>query len=268
MFSLFFVISVLSTSTPLVAALVCGSNCRFSGQIDNVPIPQCDEIDKPATEQSCRIDITIDYFSNEITGLINSAPPLPTSQSNFAATTSLSIGDVASNIAIRLTCASKDRCDSEFLATVVQSDWLRPQTQAKNLRTNLAYGLFNPSGVRPGDTCSTSQPCSGDGFCSARYQVWARGDPPQYTSACANSTATPSVQWMQLVTQMNSVDSVEYICNLPSCASEQTVTDIFNLIQTNYKLPFDIPTSTTIAMSKTTTSKPNSASSVRLSRVE
>ena len=82
MFSLVFPLLVLSTSLPLIDALVCGTNCTVSGQIGSVPIPRCDEIDKPATEQSCRVHIAIDYFSNEITGYLK--PGLPASHNSIS----------------------------------------------------------------------------------------------------------------------------------------------------------------------------------------
>ena len=268
MLSLVFLFVILSPSASVVPTLICSTNCSFSGQINNVPTPRCNEIDRLTAEQRCRIEITIDYFSNAITGFMNPVLPPPITRPYFDVITSFSLADEESRITIQFTCASKDRCDSEFLAKVVQSDWLTPQTQARTLRTNLAESLFNASDLRPEAVCPASQPCSGDGFCSARYEVWDRDVSPRFTSACVNSTAKPSLEWTQLTTATNLVDVVSFTCNTPSCASEPLTKAIFQMIQADYKLPFDVPTSTTTAMPETTTTKPSAASLIHLNTID
>ena len=281
MFSLVFPILVLSTSTPLITALVCATNCSVSGQIGNVPIPRCDEIDKPATEQSCRVHITIDYFSNEITGYLKPGLPLLTIQSRFETETGFSLYSDASNITMDFVCSTGDLCDGEFLFNVLESDWINTQTQAKALRQNLAEALFNASDLRPTETCPSRQPCSDQGFCEAAYSVDTSPTPIKFESTCANSTETPVLGWIRAIDYSESVNIVYYTCNKLGCASQGPAASIFQMIQRDYVLPFNVTittttttttmtvtTTTSTTTTSTTTSKPSAASSIQLNMVE
>ena len=274
MFSLAFFIAVLSTSTSLLSALVCGTNCSFFGQIGNAPIPRCDVIDKPLSQQSCAVHIAIDYFSNEITGYLKPGPSFLTIRSAFTTETWFSLYNDASNVTVDFGCSTGDRCDSEFLAKALTSDWISTQTQAKVLRKTLADTLFNASDLRPTETCPSRQPCSGQGFCEVSYFVSTSGTPVPFESYCANSTEKPVIGWLQTVEYRGSANIVGYTCNKPACASQGEATSISQMIQRDYVLPFNVtipttaqtpttPTLATTTSQTTTTSETSSTTSAQ-----
>ncbi|CAF1171331.1 unnamed protein product [Rotaria sp. Silwood1] len=154
---------------------------------------------------------------------------------------------------IGLDCSTADNCDQDFVKEVLKKDWLKVQNQVKSLQKNLADVLFNSSDPRPHDTCPSSQPCSGQGFCKATYRVWSDGRPLEFHSRCANSTEQPELDWAHVVSQDPIFDEMAYTCNQRLCASQSNAEAIVELIQRNYVIPINITVPTTTTKSSTTT---------------
>jgi hypothetical protein len=254
MFHLAFFVLLLSTSTQLVDGLICATNCDFSTHINNVTFPSCHIIDKPSTDQSCRVELTINYASGSIVGRLDAQTP-PQSFLYFMHTI-FSLYDETSNVTIQFDCFKTNNCDQDFVKQVLRGDWLKVQNQVKDLRKDLADILFNSSDFRPHEICPALQNCSGKGFCRAFLQVLSGGTSPGLESTCANSTEEPLLDWAQVVEEDLEFQELSYTCNKPSCASLWTTALVGHMIDHGYALPFHVPTT------PTTTPTPSSTTGV------
>ena len=252
MFHFVFFILLSSASIRFVDGLICANDCDFAGNISSVTLPACAVVDKPVTEQSCQVILIIDYISGRFTGRIN--PKTPPTVGNFDAMTDFSLFSEASYLEIEYDCVDSDKCDISFINNVLNSDWIKVQSQVKNLRSILADMLFNSSDLRPQDTCPSSQPCSGEGFCTMAYQVWSDASSPVVESTCTNSTEKPLLKWIQAYDEKKIGEVMLYTCNEPSCATVSIAETIFRILQRDYVLPFNvvIPSTTTTTTTTTT----------------
>jgi len=244
---------LLSTSTQLADGLTCATNCDFSTEINDITFPNCTVVDKPSTQQSCRVELKIDYVSGSIVGRLDArTPPV---NFTYLAYTVFSLYNEMSNATIDLDCSTSDNCDQVFVEQALRGDWLKVQNQVKSLRTNLVDFLFNSSDLRPHEICPAYQNCSGQGFCNAALQVLSDGTSPYFQSTCANSTEQPFLEWARFVEQYRAYDEVSYTCNRPGRASLSSAIAVGWMIDHGYILPFNVPIpSTTTATGSSTTS--------------
>ncbi len=261
MFHIFVLIVLLSISTRLVDGLMCATDCDFSTQIGNATFPNCTIIDKPSTEQSCRVELRINYVSGSIIGRLDARTP-PASFA-YIMHTVFSLYNEISNVTIDLDCSTTDNCDQDFVEQALRGDWFKVQNQVRDLRKDLADRLFNSSDLRPHGTCPAGQNCSDQGFCTGALQVWSDSANFSFQSACANSTEQPLLEWTQLVEQYSGYEEVSYTCNKPSCASLLFVAVIGEIIEHGYILPFNVttpPTTTTTGSSTMSTTTASTSS--------
>jgi len=228
-----FLVRLLSTSTRIVDGLICGSNCDFSTQIGNITLPSCAFIDKPSSEQSCLVLLTINYLTGSIEARLNPRTPVGF---DFVAATVFSLSSEQTSLSIEFDCSTGDKCDENFVKDALRGDWTKTQNQAKSLRKSLADMLFNSTDLRP-QTCPTGQPCSDQGFCSVEFQAWT-DEQPTLQSVCVNSTDQPVLNWVQSVSPGKAGDIMMYTCNEPSCGSISTVQNVIKMIMAGYDLPF------------------------------
>ncbi|CAF1451603.1 unnamed protein product [Adineta steineri] len=253
---LYFIVFILlsSISTQLADGLVCATNCDYSSNLEHIVLPSCNTTDKPVSEQSCRVLLDIDYITGAVTGQFNPTK-LPKS-ANFAGLTAFSLYNESVTLRIEFDCFTSDECDLLFAKNVLNSNWTEVQTEVKSLRSDLADKLFNSTDLRPNDTCTNNQPCSGEGFCQTDFQYWSDTAHPAIRSTCANSTEQPILNWLEALDQAKVGDILLYTCNTPKCASQNSVLSVVRVISEKYALPFNVTipiTTTTITTTTTTT---------------
>lgn len=246
-----FSVLLLTSTTLLVDGLICATDCSFSTQIGNITYPNCTVTDKPSTEQSCQVELKIDYVSGSIVGHLRAITP--PSSFFYLTHTVLSFDNEISNLTIQLDCSTMDNCDQDFIEQALQGDWVKVQNEVKNLTDQFAIRLFNSSDLRPHETCPANQSCSGEGFCTASLSFLSGWGPFAFKSTCANSTEQPLLHWVRLVDESMTMELISYICNTPLCASNVSAALTGAVLEQNYILPFNVTTSTTTTTTESTT---------------
>lgn len=243
-------ILLLSVSNQLVYGLICATNCSFTTQFDNIIIPSCNVVNKSSTQQSCQIELSINYTSGSIVGHLEAQQSSLPFQLYLVS--SFSLYDDTSYLLIGLDCSTTDNCDQEFLKETLNIQWLRMQNYAKNIRETLAGSLFNASDLRPNDTCAKDQPCTADGFCTVQYRLNMDGTTLMFSSKCANSMNQPELHWSQIYSEESSFEELYYTCNTPFSRNQTFAQAIVEVIKINYVVPVNVtipPITTTTKLS-------------------
>ncbi|UJR11166.1 hypothetical protein I4U23_015347 [Adineta vaga] len=168
MFYVVFFALLSLTLTPIGNAVLCANNCNFASNLNNPTPPTCTYVDKPVSEHSCQVVLTIDYNSGAVNGILNSKIP-PTSP-NFDGVTVFSLAREAANLTIEFDCSDTDKCDFTFVDNLLKSDWSKLLNQLKPLRNVLVDMLIDSTTLDSNATCPARQPCSGTGFCRMVYK--------------------------------------------------------------------------------------------------
>jgi hypothetical protein len=149
-----------------------------------------------------------------------------------------------------------DYCDIEFLRETLSSTWTT--LQMESIRQELATRLYNANNTSPIRCSDNNSRPSNTLFCSVTYsRVNGTSDGEEnIQNQCTNLTDhEPTFLLLQNYTPLNSHSLIEigvFDCNIPYCASNNTVLEIFRWLTREYLLPLN----TSIRHFTTTTSSP------------
>jgi len=206
--------------------------------------------------QDCKVKLEIDF----ITGLVNvqfdaqkhSVQP----RNQLDILTIFSLESTSKNVSITYTCSMSDYCDIDFLRETLSSTWAT--LQMESIRQELATRLYNSNNTGP-VRCFNNNLCpQNTAFCSVTHSRTngTSGGNEEVESGCTNLTDhEPIFVWLQTYTPLFTDRQSEigvFYCNIPNCASNNTVIETFQWLTREYILPLNI----SILNVTTTTTQP------------
>ncbi len=233
---------------PIAESTRCARNFTFEGWHLNWSIPF--NLYRPSndsnnnTNEDCRVHLAIDFTTGLVNGWFNPRNQSSRPQNQLDVLTIFSLKGTSKNVSITYTCSMSDYCDIDFLREALSSVW--PTLRIESIRQELISRLYNANNTGP-VSCSAINSCPQNiSYCSVAYSRinGTSGGTENIGNGCDNGADhEPILLWLQNYTPLNRDSLIEigvFDCNIPNCASNNTVIETFRWLTREYVLPLNI----------------------------
>lgn len=231
----------------------CSKKCSFEKfQLNSsIPLEFCSSTIEfnNSINQACKVKLTIDFITDFVNGSFDVDNQLSTSQNYLDITTIFSLNAMSTKVEIIYLCIMSDYCDVEVVPKTLWS--ILAALRLEPLRQNLSIRLYNPNNTHS-IICLKNITCPQNvSLCHGKYEppdeVYPEGD--HIWNRCADPNAKAEVSWNNYYQsdRSNPITSLVLNCNNPRCLSYNSLTNTFNWLVQEYRLPirasmFDITT--------------------------
>jgi len=201
----------------------------------------CKTIDVDGHSTVCSVFLTVNYNEKVMSGVLTKVPAKMDGPSTLSVKSDLYPRALTTFISYH--CSHKDDCDQEFVRqTIGSNQW--SQLNLTALHDDLIALLYKEESTE-NTTCDNHLICEPFGLCNAELILnKSVSRPNQYTfnnkfpCDLQSENQVKYDEWFSEVFD-NSHTSIKVFCNKDKCNNEQIVRQVQNLIQQNFKLPFD-----------------------------